>query len=101
MFNLIKSLEEAHDLMYSLQNGSVDADHYRRVVARMEFALANAGVAFTPLLDNFTERVIGIVDNTCPDCGKIRTYHEELPIPTCCMEAQQKAIYGENETAQA
>jgi hypothetical protein len=39
MFNLIKSLEEAHDLMYSLQNGSVDADHYRRVVARMEFAL--------------------------------------------------------------
>lgn len=62
MFNLIKSLEEAHDLLYSLQNGPVDADHYRRVVSRMEGALTNLGIAFTPLLDNFTDRIIRIVD---------------------------------------
>jgi hypothetical protein len=62
MFAVIKSLEESHDLLYSLQNGPVDTDHYRRVIARMENALTNAGIAFTPLLDRLVDRVIALVD---------------------------------------
>jgi hypothetical protein len=62
MFNLIKSLEEAHDLMYAMSKGGVDADHYRRVATRMEEALTNFGITFTPLLDSYVDKVIAIVD---------------------------------------